>query len=85
LGTTHVNVSRWERGITKPHPYFRRRLCQLFGKTETELGLLPSVVGISHDEPREVSSPVFKLTLSHGEEHIVVLLAVEENQLKLIS
>lgn len=40
LGTTHVNVSRWERGITKPNPYFRRKLCRLFGKTEEELDLV---------------------------------------------
>src|ERR687885_711748 len=40
LGTTHVNVSRWERGITKPNPYFRRKLCKLFGKTEEELDLV---------------------------------------------
>jgi tetratricopeptide (TPR) repeat protein/transcriptional regulator with XRE-family HTH domain len=40
LGTTHVNVSRWERGITKPNPYFRRKLCKLFGKTEAELDLV---------------------------------------------
>src|SRR5437588_12364023 len=41
IGTTHVNVSRWERGITKPNPYFRRKLCSLFGKTEQELDLAP--------------------------------------------
>ncbi len=39
IGTTHVNVSRWERGITRPSPYFRRKLCQLFGKNEEELDL----------------------------------------------
>jgi tetratricopeptide (TPR) repeat protein/transcriptional regulator with XRE-family HTH domain len=39
IGTTHLNVSRWERGITKPGPYFRRRLCTLFGKSEQELDL----------------------------------------------
>jgi tetratricopeptide (TPR) repeat protein/transcriptional regulator with XRE-family HTH domain len=39
IGTTHLNVSRWERGITKPGPYFRRRLCSLFGKSEQELDL----------------------------------------------
>jgi len=42
LGTTHVNVSRWERGITRPNPYFRRKLCKLFGKTEEELDLVPT-------------------------------------------
>src|SRR5271169_3184189 len=39
IGTTHLNVSRWERGITKPGPYFRRKLCSLFGKSELELEL----------------------------------------------
>ena len=41
IGTTHVNISRWERGITKPGPYFRRKLCELFGKGEEELDLGP--------------------------------------------
>ena len=40
LGTTYVNVSRWERGITRPSPYFRKKLCTLFGKTELELELV---------------------------------------------
>src|SRR6266581_2989703 len=39
IGTTYVNISRWERGITRPGPYFRRKLCSLFGKTEQELDL----------------------------------------------
>ncbi len=38
-GTTSVNVSRWERGITRPDPYFRKKLCDLFGKSEQELDL----------------------------------------------
>ena len=40
IGTTHVNVSRWERGITRPSPYFRRKLSKLFEKSEEELDLL---------------------------------------------
>jgi tetratricopeptide (TPR) repeat protein/transcriptional regulator with XRE-family HTH domain len=39
IGTTHLNVSRWERGLTKPGPYFRGKLCLLFGKSEQELDL----------------------------------------------
>jgi transcriptional regulator with XRE-family HTH domain len=39
LGTTPGNVSRWERGITSPSPYFRRKLCELFGRRAHELGL----------------------------------------------
>ena len=39
LGTTPGNVSRWERGITSPGPYFRHRLCELFGRSAGELGM----------------------------------------------
>lgn len=39
LGTTTNNVSRWELGQTTPGPYFRDRLCVLFGKHPQELGL----------------------------------------------
>jgi tetratricopeptide (TPR) repeat protein/DNA-binding XRE family transcriptional regulator len=41
IGTTPVNISRWENGSNFPSPYFRQRLCEVFGKTPTELGLLP--------------------------------------------
>jgi tetratricopeptide (TPR) repeat protein/transcriptional regulator with XRE-family HTH domain len=39
LGTTQHNVSRWESGLTMPGPYFRAKLCELFGKSPQELGL----------------------------------------------
>ncbi|OLE31152.1 MAG: hypothetical protein AUG45_13945 [Ktedonobacter sp. 13_1_20CM_3_54_15] len=45
IGTTYVNISRWERGITRPNPYFRRKLCALFGKSEQELDISPDVEG----------------------------------------
>lgn len=51
IGTTYVNVSRWERGITRPNPYFRRKLCALFGKTEQELDLTPDEVEIASSAP----------------------------------
>lgn len=34
-------ITRWERGNAFPSPYYIERLCQLFGMTATELGLLP--------------------------------------------
>ncbi|HEU5379786.1 MAG TPA: helix-turn-helix transcriptional regulator [Ktedonobacteraceae bacterium] len=40
LGTTQHTVSRWERGIITPGPYFRAKLCELFGKHAWELGLI---------------------------------------------
>ena len=40
VGTTVVNVSRWENGSTAPSLYYRQKLCELFGKSADELGLL---------------------------------------------
>lgn len=40
VGTTAFNVSRWERGKTFPGPHYRGKLCELFGKTAEELGLV---------------------------------------------
>lgn len=42
IGTDATTVSRWERGLFSPTPYFRERLCALFGKNAEELGLLES-------------------------------------------
>ena len=42
VGTNNVNISRWERGLTRPGPYFRQILCTLFGKSEQELDLAAS-------------------------------------------
>ncbi|HEU5440352.1 MAG TPA: tetratricopeptide repeat protein [Ktedonobacterales bacterium] len=44
IGTTALNVSRWERGITSPGMYFRQRLCELFEKSAAELGLVAGEV-----------------------------------------
>jgi tetratricopeptide (TPR) repeat protein/transcriptional regulator with XRE-family HTH domain len=61
IGTTHINVSRWERGLTKPGPYFRRKLCQLFGKTEEELDLtgivLPLPSALTQQQAQQVAPP----------------------------
>jgi len=42
-------VGRWERGISSPNAHFQQRLCELFGKTPQELGLLQR----TSDEQRE--------------------------------
>lgn len=41
VGTTSVNVSRWENGSNFPSPYSRQRLCEVFNKSLDELGLVP--------------------------------------------
>lgn len=40
IGTTALNVGRWERGNSLPYPHFREKLCLLFGKDAGELGLM---------------------------------------------
>ncbi len=40
VGTTALNVGRWERGMSLPYPHFREKLCTLFGKDAATLGLL---------------------------------------------
>jgi len=36
-------VSTWERGRHRPSLFWQRKLCDLFGKTAAQLGLLPEV------------------------------------------
>jgi transcriptional regulator with XRE-family HTH domain len=33
-------ISRWERGEVLPSPYYQQKLCEVFGKTAEELGML---------------------------------------------
>lgn len=40
VGTTFETVSRWERGTKAPSAYYRRKLCDVLGKSAEELGLL---------------------------------------------
>ncbi len=40
IGADHYYLSRWERGIITPSPYYRSKLCALFGKDAKALGLL---------------------------------------------
>ena len=37
----NLNVNRWERGTARPSAYYVQRLCEVFGKSASELGLLP--------------------------------------------
>src|SRR5438094_5605607 len=40
IGTSDVEVSRWETGVTEPTLYFREKLCELFGQTPEALGFV---------------------------------------------
>lgn len=45
IGTDPATIGRWERGLSFPYPYFREKLCVLFGKSAPELGLVQSKNG----------------------------------------
>ena len=40
IGADHYYLSRWKHGTSFPSPYYRSKLCLLFGKNAKELGLL---------------------------------------------
>ncbi|MBA2677073.1 MAG: helix-turn-helix transcriptional regulator, partial [Ktedonobacteraceae bacterium] len=44
IGTTEKNVGRWERGVSYPYPFFREKLCLLFGKNAQELGFVKDIL-----------------------------------------
>ncbi len=57
LGTSILSVSRWERGIVFPNPYYRQKLSSLFEQSPEALGLIPSEVVSA--EPAATPSPAF--------------------------
>ena len=63
IGTTKVNVSRWERGLTSASPYFTHQLATFFSLTEIELGLHPLPLEPSLLE--EVSDPALPVVGGH--------------------
>jgi transcriptional regulator with XRE-family HTH domain len=69
VGTTPVNISRWENGLTFPSPYFRQRLCEVFGNTLAELGLLPPPT-----DSRIRDVPITRTPYFTGREPVLALL-----------
>lgn len=58
IGSTRINVGRWEKGHTIPNPYFRQRLGELFEKSIVELGLLSEAGEESEREEVQTSTNV---------------------------
>ncbi len=75
VGTTFETVSRWERGIKAPSAFFRRKLCDVLGKTAEELGLLADPSAIPTPGP----SPCvfFSSAYTDAEHKFVLSLKVE--------
>src|SRR6266849_7126398 len=62
IGSTRINVGRWENGLTVPSPYYRQKLGELFGKSISELGFIPELTEVRNRE--EIT------TLSGADPHI---------------
>jgi transcriptional regulator with XRE-family HTH domain len=59
IGTDPATIGRWERGLSFPYPYFREKLCMLFGKSVSELGLVRNKDDYDdHDDYKEGQHPV---------------------------
>ncbi len=56
IGTTAKNISRWELGTSFPYPYFRERLCVLFGQSAEALGLVQEEKKQKQQSEEEVAS-----------------------------
>jgi len=61
VGTSFEIVSRWERGVTIPSPYYRERLCAVLGQSAEDLGLVRG----RPDAFTPPSTPVVLLASSH--------------------
>ncbi|HTK07740.1 MAG TPA: NB-ARC domain-containing protein [Ktedonobacteraceae bacterium] len=53
LETTITTIHRWERGCQQPGAYYRAKLCELFGLSAQELGLVGATPSLSEDEIAE--------------------------------
>lgn len=53
IDTSAINISRWERGYATPSPFFREKLCRLYGKSALDLGFL----GNKPEEINKLASP----------------------------
>ena len=56
LDTSKELVSRWERGTQRTSPYYREKLCTIFGMTAEELGFLGEAEEVGQREIIEAPS-----------------------------
>lgn len=57
IGADRYYLSRWEHGKMLPSPYYREKLCALFGKNARELGFLGAEAHQETETP-EIVSPI---------------------------
>jgi transcriptional regulator with XRE-family HTH domain len=50
IGSHPKTVGRWERGLSTPNPYYRRRLAKHLGTSVQDLGFLPELERLSEND-----------------------------------
>ncbi len=71
VGTDATTVSRWERGLFAPTPYFCEHLCTLFEKDAKALGLLEPAQ-LSQEKAEKLQKLTKKYNVANGEANLVV-------------
>lgn len=66
IGIDSQMVSKWERELKFPNPYYRRLLCLLFGASEQDLGFRPSLGAIVVPPGLEMPSAIHATGESDG-------------------
>jgi len=75
IGTSDVEVSRWETGTAEPSLYFREKLCELFGAPPEALGFVADSTTPQEERLQRVSSTLpLPLTSLIGREQEVAEL-----------
>ncbi|WP_220204587.1 helix-turn-helix domain-containing protein [Reticulibacter mediterranei] len=80
IGTTIVNISRWENGSSVPSAYYRRKLCEIFNKDAYELGLLEKVVEDGEADSQQNISSRKAIRQSGNELPIIWPLAIPDER-----
>lgn len=80
-GITDNLVGRWERGAASPGPFYREKLCQVFGLSAVELGLLEDLPAVSASsatvEPATESPPPPRPTEGMRDDEVIDAVYVE--------
>src|SRR5438045_4421131 len=85
VGTSFEIVSRWERGVAIPSPYYRERLCAVLGQSAEDLGLLrsrpdaltplPSLLILLASSHRDAEKPIVSHLKTALQERGITLLS----------
>src|SRR6266487_3850751 len=89
IGTSDVEVSRWETDVSTPTLYFRERLCELFGKTPEDLGFVSSATQTRLEEPAprpfaELPLPLTSL-IGREQEIAAVCIMLRQAEVRLLT